>query len=64
MSSLRVIFTPQRDITPEAELDALARVYAFLLRKHQERKKAAPASRPDGAERRSDEVDTTRHHTK
>jgi hypothetical protein len=45
----RISYTPCPGATAETELDALAVVYAFILKKHRERKKAterAPA--PDG----------------
>jgi hypothetical protein len=52
MNNSRITYTPRPDATPEVELDALAAVYRFILDCH-ERKKAAPASRPDDAERSS-----------
>jgi hypothetical protein len=49
MNSPRITYTPRPDATPEGELSALSAVYKFILDCH-ERKKAAPASRPDHAE--------------
>jgi hypothetical protein len=47
MSSARITYTLRPSTTPQTELDALSRVYAFILQKHQEQQKAAPASRLD-----------------
>ena len=47
MSSIRLIYRPRTDTTPVTELGALSQIYAFVLRTHQEREKAAPSSRPD-----------------
>ncbi len=33
MNSARITYTPRPDATPEAELDALATVYGYLLKK-------------------------------
>jgi hypothetical protein len=43
MSSLRIVYAPRDDATPEGELDALANVYAYILRIAQEKKKAGLA---------------------
>jgi hypothetical protein len=48
-SEVRVTYTPRPDATSETELSALTVVYRFIL-DCRERKKAAPASRPDDAE--------------
>ncbi len=54
MSGARVAYTARPDATPEGERETLANIYAFVLRTHQERQKAAPPSRTEDAERRSD----------
>ncbi len=54
MSGTRISYTARPDATPESEREALASIYAFVLRTHQERHKAAPSSRTEAAERRSD----------
>jgi hypothetical protein len=45
----RVVYTPHADATPEAELDALAAVYRFILFDCHAKKKAAdePGSEND-----------------
>ena len=50
MNSSRITYIPRRDSAPESELDTLGRVYAFILQRHQERKRAARPGRPDDAE--------------
>ena len=54
MSGARISYTSRPHATPEGERETLAGVYAFVLRAHQERQKAAPSSRTETAERRSD----------
>lgn len=54
MSGTRIAYTARPDATPESERETLAGIYAFVLRAHQERQKAAPSSRTEAAERRSD----------
>jgi len=44
MSRPRVTYTARPDATPEGKISALASVYAFVLRKHRERQKAAGTS--------------------
>ncbi len=44
----RIIYTPRSDVKPENECDALASVYAFILRCHDE-KRAAGQSGQDSA---------------
>ena len=47
MTEGRVVYDQLPGTTAEAELSALANVYAFILRKHQERQRA---TRPGGPE--------------
>jgi hypothetical protein len=54
VSGARIIYTARPDATPESERETLASIYAFVLRTHQERQKAASSSRPEDAERRPD----------
>lgn len=54
MSEARITYTARPDATPESERETLASIYAFVLRTHQERQKAATSSRPEDAERRPD----------
>lgn len=41
-------YTPCPDATPEAELDALAACYRFILDCHERKRAAEPAPEPDG----------------
>jgi hypothetical protein len=50
-----ITYAPGPDATPEAEITVLANVYKLCLDGHA-RKEAAPESRPDNPERRSNEV--------
>ena len=59
MSGARISYTARPDATPEGERETLAGVYAFVLRAHQERQKAAPSNRPEAAERRLDGPEAT-----
>ena len=43
-SDLRVTYTPRPDATPEGELSTLAAIYAFVIRAHEQKKAAAPAT--------------------
>jgi hypothetical protein len=52
---VHIHYTQRPDATPEAELGALASVYRFVLDCHA-KKEAAPESRPEDPERRSDEI--------
>ena len=54
-SEVQISYTPRPDATQEAELNALASVYKFVLDRRA-MKEAAPESRPDDPERRSDEI--------
>jgi hypothetical protein len=47
VGSDQIVYSPRGDATPEAELSALANIYAFALQKHQERQKAARPGGPD-----------------
>ena len=46
MNGARIIYTPRPDVTPEAEISALATVYRFILDCHA-RKEGGPATAPD-----------------
>lgn len=48
MTEARVTYAPLPDVTPKAELNALAAVYRFILDSHA-KKEATPESRPDDA---------------
>jgi hypothetical protein len=50
MAQLRasVVYEPRSDTTPEAELNALANVYRFILDCHAKKMAAEPAPEPDG----------------
>ena len=41
----RIEYVPRDDAKPEGELAALAAVYAFVIRAHEQKKAAAPATR-------------------
>jgi len=58
-SSLPVAYALRPDATPEAETNALANVYRFIL-DCRTKKEAATESRPDDAERRSNEIGANR----
>jgi len=49
-------YVPRPDVTPEAEISALAAIYKLCLNSSHVKKGAAPESRPDDPERRSDEI--------
>jgi len=56
MSSARIVYSQCPDTaTPEAEISALSAVYSFIL-DCRAKKEAAPESRPDDPERRSDDI--------
>ena len=46
MSSSRITYAPRPDATPEAELEALASVYRFILDRKAKKKGARPGA-PD-----------------
>jgi hypothetical protein len=54
MNSSGISYVPRPDATPEGELDALAAVYAYILRcgdaRRAEKKKATRPGGPDDAE--------------
>ena len=60
MSNPRAVYTPRNCAKPETELSALAKVYAFILQRHQEKQKGGPATAPQDAERRSNAIGATR----
>ena len=62
MSSPRIAYASRPDATPEGELHALCAVYRFILDCHA-KKEAAPESRPEDAERRSNEIGAQRNCT-
>ena len=43
MDSPRITYTARPDATPDAELNVLANVYAYLLKNHHSKKAAKPA---------------------
>lgn len=47
MSNPPIFYTPHANTAPEAELNALASVYALILQKHQERQRATHPGGPD-----------------
>jgi len=53
MNSSRITYTAWPDATLEAKLNALAACFRFILASH-ERKRAAPASRPDARKKDPD----------
>ena len=50
MSGARIAYTVRPDATPEGERAALASIYAFVLRTHQERQEAVPSKRAEDAD--------------
>ncbi len=56
LSNPRLIYTPHRDATPEGELNALARIYRFILFENSTRKEATCTGGPDDAERSLNEI--------
>jgi hypothetical protein len=61
---LRIVYRPRGDATAEGELRTLAKVYAFLARKHQERKKGARPGAPDDAEDLEDDRTARKNYTR
>ena len=49
MDSRRITYTPRPDATPEAELDALASVFRFVLECHAKTEGRPTTSGPDDA---------------
>ncbi len=54
--SPRVFYTPRPDATPEGELNALADVYAFILKCGQERRQAGVSGAGVGTKGPENEV--------
>jgi hypothetical protein len=50
----RIVYTPRPDATPEAELAALATVYAFVMQRHNVRKAAEGSGGKDHARKDKD----------
>jgi hypothetical protein len=48
MDGVRITYAPRSDATSEAELDALANVYAYLLKTRNSKKADKPAPEPVG----------------
>lgn len=48
-SEARLHYAPREGVTPDDELRALSQVYAFVLQKHEEKKKGAQTGTPDDA---------------
>jgi len=48
MNSSRIIYHSHPNVTPQSELDVLAKVYAYLLRTHDCERAAEPAEPCDG----------------
>lgn len=60
--SLGVTYTPRPDASPEGELTALAAVYAFVIKAHEQKKAVAPTTETQGGERGGAAVgERTRH---
>ncbi len=60
MSETRIVYSPRSDATTEAELNALANVYAFILRCGEARRaeEMKKATRPGGPD---DEMKGSKH---
>ena len=48
MNDLRITYRSRSNATPEAELNALVNVYAYLMKSHDSKKIAEHASESDG----------------
>ena len=48
-NEIHLRYAPREGVTPEDEVHTLARVYDFVLRKHEEKKKGAQPGTPDDA---------------
>lgn len=55
MAEPTITYAPRSDTNSEAELDALATVYKFVLACNA-KKEGGPATAPEDPERRSDEI--------
>jgi hypothetical protein len=62
MSSHRIAYTPRSDATPEAELNALASVYSFILDCHAKKKATRSGGLDDAEESKNDRTDTASIH--
>jgi hypothetical protein len=62
-SEAQITYTPRPDTTAEAEVDALAAVYCFIL-DCKAKKEGGPDTAPDEGERSSDEFASTKKHTR
>jgi hypothetical protein len=54
MDKPTIAYTPLPNATPEAELDALVAIYAFVLEAHAKKKAAAPSGQNDGVKEERD----------
>ena len=68
MSNPSIIYMPRPDATPEAELDTLASVYAFVLRcaearRAEEKQNAAGVTSTDGDDKKGRSADDFRAGT-
>ena len=57
MDSPRLTYTTRADATPEAELNALANVYRFIVDCHVKKMAAEPDGRNDGTKLQGDSAD-------
>ncbi len=55
MNEPHITYNARPDVTPEAEREILASIYAFVLRTHQERQMSSASSRIENAEGNLDE---------
>ncbi len=58
MDKPAITYTPRPDVGDEAEISALANVYAFVLQKHQERQRATRPGGPEDARKESNHAGT------
>jgi hypothetical protein len=66
-SEVEITYTPRLGISAEDEISALASVYSFVLRAHQQRnqgKEGGPPTAPNEGERSLDEFASTKNLTK
>jgi hypothetical protein len=63
MANVRITYAPNPGTTAEAELDALAAVYRFILGRHTE-KKATRSGGPDDAMKGSKHDRATPNHSR
>jgi hypothetical protein len=50
MSNAHISYAPRPDATPESEVEALANVYAYLIKTHDSKMTAKPAQPKTGKE--------------